>query len=385
MASRKNRSRKANRKSPQSAAGPGERLRRRLDGLAAWLQARRWYGFALGGLLLFGASLAGGYWLAQRLELSDGDRLARDTLEEMKRGGSAAPGSAPGPASEPAPRYARIEDLPDLPKYTDVEPGKTRPTLEEKPRARPQLAAATSSSETWRRNAVPFRDLAGKPLVAVVIDDVGLDRPRSRRAWELPGPLTMSFLPYARDLREQAKAARARGHELMLHLPMEPNGRSDPGPSALLVSLPDSEIRQRTAAALDSFEGFAGVNNHMGSRFTAFKPGMETVLRQLKGRGLMFLDSRTTTQSVGDQVAQEMGVPSIVRHVFLDDEETLDAVRKKLAEAEAIARRQGFVVVIGHPHEVTLQALGEWLPGVSGKGLALAPATAVLRKRNGWE
>jgi polysaccharide deacetylase 2 family uncharacterized protein YibQ len=381
MASRKNRSRKANRKSPQSAAGRGESLRRRLAGFAAWLQARRWYGFALGGLLLFGASLAGGYWLAQRLELSDGDRLARDALEEMKRGGSAAP----GPATEPAPRYARIEDLPDLPKYTDVEPGKARPTLEEKPRARPQLAAATSSSETWRRNAVPFRDLASKPLVAVVIDDVGLDRPRSRRAWELPGPLTMSFLPYARDLREQARVARARGHELMLHLPMEPNGRSDPGPSALLVSLPDGEIRQRTNAALDSFEGFAGVNNHMGSRFTAFKPGMETVLRQLKGRGLMFLDSRTTTQSVGDQVAQEMGVPSIVRHVFLDDEETLDAVRKKLAEAEAIARRQGFVVVIGHPHEVTLQALGEWLPGVAGKGLALAPATAVLRKRNGWE
>ena len=114
----------------------------------------------------------------------------------------------------------------------------------------------------------------------------------------------------------------------MLHLPMEPNGRNDPGPNALLVSLSDAELRQRTTAALDSFDGFAGVNNHMGSRFTAFKPGMETVLRQLKGRGLMFLDSRTSAQSVGDQLAQEMGVPSIVRHVFLDDEESLDAVRR---------------------------------------------------------
>jgi len=232
---------------------------------------------------------------------------------------------------------------------------------------------------------VPFRDLNSRPLIAVVIDDVGLDRPRSKRAWELPGPLTLSFLPYAKDLREQAKAARAKGHELMLHLPMEPNGRNDPGPNALLVSLSDADLRQRTTAALDSFDGYAGVNNHMGSRFTAFKPGMETVLRQFKGRGLMFLDSRTSAQSVGDQLAQEMGVPSIVRHVFLDDDESLDAVRKKLAEAEAIARRQGFVVVIGHPHEATLQALAEWLPGVQGKGLALAPATAVLRKRNGWD
>jgi polysaccharide deacetylase 2 family uncharacterized protein YibQ len=197
--------------------------------------------------------------------------------------------------------------------------------------------------------------------------------------------MTMSFLPYAKDLREQARSARARGHELMLHLPMEPNGRNDPGPNALLVSLSESELRQRVALALDSFDGYAGVNNHMGSRFTGFRPGMETVLRLFKTRGLMFLDSRTSSHSVGDQLAQELGVPSIARHVFLDDDESLDAVRRRLAETEAVARRQGFVVAIGHPHESTLQALNEWLPGLSAKGLALAPATAVLRKRNGWD
>ena len=378
MASRKNRSRKANRRSPPPLPGLGDRLRQRFDALITWCAARRSYAIAAAMLLLFGASLVGGYWLAERLELGHGERLARDTLEEMKRGASVTP-------TEPAAKYARIEDLPGLPQYTEIEPGQPRPTLEEKPRPRPQQVALAPGVEAWRRNAVPFRDLNSKPLVAVVIDDVGLDRPRSKRAWELPGPLTMSFLTYAKDLREQAKAARARGHELMLHLPMEPNGRNDPGPNALLVSLSDAELRQRTNAALDSFEGFAGVNNHMGSRFTTFKPGMETVLRQFKNRGLMFLDSRTTAQSVGDQLAQEMGVPSIVRHVFLDDDESLDAVRRKLAEAEAVARRQGFVVVIGHPHEATLQALNEWLPTVQGKGMALAPATAVLRKRNGWD
>jgi len=71
--------------------------------------------------------------------------------------------------------------------------------------------------------------------------------------------------------------------------------------------------------------------------------------------------------------------------VAIDDDEAPDAVRRKLAETEAVARRQGFVVAIGHPHEATLQALAEWLPGLQAKGLALAPATAVLRKRNGWD
>jgi uncharacterized protein len=346
MPSKKNRSRKSNGRSPR---------------LAAWLDAHRREATIAGFALLFVGAIVGGYWLAQTLE------------PKAKK-----------------PVYARIEDIPGLPQYTEFEPGQAVPTVEEKPRPKPApqvaaAAAASSEQQTWRRNALPFRDLAGKPLIAIVIDDVGLDRPHSRRAWELPGPLTMSFLPYAKDLREQARAARAHGQELMLHLPMEPSGRADPGPNALLVSLSEAELRQRVAAALDSFDGYVGVNNHMGSRFTAYRPGMETVLRQFKARGLLFLDSRTTRQSVGDQVAQELGVPSVARHVFLDDEESLDAVRRKLAETEAVARRQGFAVAIGHPHEATIQALAEWLPGVAGKGFALAPLSAVLRKRNGWD
>lgn len=393
MASKKNRSRKTGTRKPRArkavaASGWGVWLHHKMAAVGAWIEAHRWHSVIAGLILLFGASLVGGYWIAERLDVRDSAHVVRDTLDEMKR---AAP-----PTEAPAPRYARIEDLPDLPKYTDSEPGQPRTTLEEKPRpARPQVAALAPgverpgserpAKEAWRRHAVPFRDLNSRPLIAIVIDDVGLDRPRSRRAWELPGPLTMSFLPYAKELPDQARAARARGHELMLHLPMEPSGRNDPGPNALLVSLSDADLRQRTTAALDSFDGYAGVNNHMGSRFTAFRPGMETVLRQFKGRGLMFLDSRTSPQSVGDQVAQEIGVPSIARHVFLDDDESLDAVRRRLAETEAVARRQGFVVAIGHPHEATLQALAEWLPTLQAKGLALAPATAVLRKRNGLE
>jgi len=350
MPSKKNRSGKSNRRSPRA-----------LTMLLAWFDAHRRPAIIAGFGFLFVGAIVGGYWLAQTFE--------------------------PKPKK---PIYARIEDIPGLPQYTELEPGQKVATVEEKPQPKPvpQVAAAASSEQqqqTWRRNAVPFRDLASRPLIAIVIDDVGLDRPHSKRAWELPGPLTMSFLPYAKDLRDQAKAARARGHELMLHLPMEPGGHADPGPNALLVTLSEGELKHRVTTALDSFDGYVGVNNHMGSRFTAYKPGMETVLRQFKGRGLLFLDSRTTPSSVGDQVAQELGVPSVARNVFLDDEMTVAAVRQKLAETEGVARRQGFAVAIGHPHEATIQALADWLPGVAGKGFALAPLSAVLRKRNGWE
>jgi hypothetical protein len=321
-----------------------------------WLAAHRRQVTTAGFAVLFLGAIVGGYWLAKTFE----------------------------PAAK-KPIYARIEDIPGLPKYTEFEPGQVVPTVEEKPRAKPVPQVPRVEQQTWRRNAVPFRDLAGKPLIAIVIDDVGLDRPHSRQAWELPGPLTMSFLPYAKELREQAKAAHAHGHELMLHLPMEPGGVANPGPNALLVSLSEAELKHRVAAALDSFDGYVGANNHMGSRFTAYRTGMETVLREFKARGLLFLDSRTTPSSVGDQVAQEIGVPSVARNVFLDDDESVEAVRRKLAETETVARRQGFAVAIGHPHAGTIQALGEWLPGVAGKGFALAPLSAVLRKRNGWD
>ncbi|MBS0549529.1 MAG: divergent polysaccharide deacetylase family protein [Proteobacteria bacterium] len=347
--------------------------------LRAWVRARHWPTVAAVAAVLFLMSLVGGYWLAQRIDRGDRDRLVHDTLQDMKRGGAQQTPAAP-------PKYASIDQIPGFPKYKEAD--HPLATIEEKPRPRsqpPQLAAASATSAMWRRNAVPFADLHTRPLIAIVIDDVGLDRPHSKRAWELPGPITLSFLPYAKDLREQARAAHARGQELMLHLPMEPMGRADPGPGALLVSLGESELRQRVTTALDSFDGYVGVNNHMGSRFTANKPGMETAMRLFKARGLMFLDSRTTAQTVAEQTAQELGVPTMQRNVFLDDDEAIDQVRRRLAETEAVARRQGFVVAIGHPHEATLQALAEWLPGLQAKGFALAPATAVLRKRNGWD
>jgi polysaccharide deacetylase 2 family uncharacterized protein YibQ len=351
MASRKNRSRKSNRRSPNAVLAWVERHRRALT-IGAFA-------------FLFLDAIVGGYWLAQRFEPSKPSKVT----------------------------YARIEDIPGLPHYVETDPGQKPATVEDKPRAQPapQVAAAASTQQpqqqlpTWQRNAVPFHDLRSRPLIAIVIDDVGIDRPHSKRAWELPGPLTLSFLPYARGLREQAKAAHAHGQELMLHLPMEPGGVADPGPNALKVSLSDAELKARVTAALDSFDGYVGVNNHMGSRFTAYRPGMEIVLKQFRARGLLFLDSRTTPSTVGDQVAQELGVPSVARNVFLDDDEALGAVKRQLAETEAVARRQGFAVAIGHPHPATLQALAEWLPGVSAKGFALAPVSAVLRKRNGWD
>src|SRR5262249_40596056 len=152
-------------------------------------------------------------------------------------------------------------------------------------------------------------------------------------------------------------------------MPMEPLGHDDPGPGALLTNLSSDEVRARFDKALDSFSGFDGVNNHMGSKFTADEAGMQIVIGELQKRHLFFLDSRTSARSVGDAVAREHGVPTTRRDVFLDDTMTAEAVNAQLAQLERVARHKGVAVAIGHPHDVTLTALEAWLPAAQKRGL----------------
>ncbi|MCK6450865.1 MAG: divergent polysaccharide deacetylase family protein [Alphaproteobacteria bacterium] len=234
----------------------------------------------------------------------------------------------------------------------------------------------------WRVNAVPFERRPAQPLIAVIIDDAGLDRARTARATRLPAPLTISFLPYAGDVARQADEARRRGHELMLHLPMEPLGpHENPGPDALTTRQSGPELLRRLDLHLGRFDGYVGVNNHMGSRFTQEREAMLPVLEAVRARGLLFVDSRTVGATVAGALADRLGLPGTARDVFIDHDGSAAAVRARLDDIERIARRTGKAVAIGHPHDVTLDALERWLPGLAERGFALAPVSAVVLRR----
>ncbi|MSO85776.1 MAG: divergent polysaccharide deacetylase family protein [Rhodospirillales bacterium] len=196
----------------------------------------------------------------------------------------------------------------------------------------------------------------------------------------MPGPLTLSFLTYANDLPEQTRDARANGHELMLHVAMEPNDKSvDPGPNVLLVGQDANEIRKSLEWGLARFEGYVGVNNHMGSRFTRDPAGMTVVMEELARRGLLFLDSRTSGKTVAAALAARHRVPFEERNVFLDAEDRPGEAEARLKELEVLARRHGHAIAIGHPKEKTLAALAAWLPSLASKNLVLSPLSAVVR------
>ncbi len=232
--------------------------------------------------------------------------------------------------------------------------------------------------------ALPFAPLPGKPMIAIVIDDMGVDPRRSARVIGLPAPLTTSFLSYAQNLPKQAKAARAAGHELLLHMPMEPSGSGyDPGPDVLLTAMGEEAIRARLRKSLASFSGYVGINNHMGSKFTADAAAMRVVMRELHADGLLFLDSLTSGRSVGTKVAQAEGVPNLTRDVFLDDDPQPAEIREQLRRVEAHARKTGAAIAIGHPRDTTIEALAAWLPQVKAEGFQLVPLSALAKSKYG--
>jgi polysaccharide deacetylase 2 family uncharacterized protein YibQ len=230
--------------------------------------------------------------------------------------------------------------------------------------------------------AVPSKAPAHAPAIAIVIDDMGLDHTRSREVIGLQGPLTLSLMTYASDLPGLVRSAHAAGHEVLAHLPMEPrSAKENPGPGALLTRMDEAAIRQQIAHDLDGWSGYVGINNHMGSRFTADRARMAVVMSELKARGLMWLDSKTTGDSAGPGAAEAAGVPFITRDVFLDNQETVSAVMAQLDRTRAIARTHGLAVAIGHPHDATIAALRQWLPTLAASGVVLVPVTEILHRR----
>lgn len=248
----------------------------------------------------------------------------------------------------------------------------------------PMPPISLEDGPAWLENAVAFAVPPSKPTIAVVLDDVGVAPGHAALAIDLPAVVTLSFMTYAPDVADMAARAHAKGHELMLHVPMEPlDGDVDPGPRVLRVDASEAEILANLDWGLRRFPRYIGINNHMGSRFTQDERAMRVVLRELKRRSLLFLDSRTIGNTVGDTLAARMGVPHVMRDVFLDNEMDQAAVMKQLVQAERIAAAKGQAIAIGHPHPATIAAIRAWIPEAEARGFVIVPLSAVAKQRLG--
>jgi polysaccharide deacetylase 2 family uncharacterized protein YibQ len=269
--------------------------------------------------------------------------------------------------------YAASLDLRDAPltAVRNVEPRRSRLIEEILTAGAPERLDVGSRRASDRGSA--------RPKLVIIFDDMGIDRRAFSDVMALPGPVTLSFLPYGHGVQSQVDAAKARGDDILLHLPMEPSGAADPGPKSLEAGMGADRLFETLEWNLAQFDGYVGVNNHMGSKFTRNEQAMKRVLAALDQRGLFFIDSLTTGSSAGAKAGEAVGAAVFVRDVFLDAEPGRGAVRRQLALAEEIAAKTGYAIVICHPRPETLDMIGPWLTTAPARGFELATASSLAR------
>lgn len=218
------------------------------------------------------------------------------------------------------------------------------------------------------------------PKVAIIIDDLGYDRKIADEFINLGRPFTFSVLPYGPYQKSIIKAIHQKGFEIMLHLPLEPNEypKVNPGPGALLVSMTPAQFLNQLEHDIVAVPYIKGVNNHMGSRITTMAPKMDQIFSVLKNKGLFFIDSRTTAETICKKSAALGNVLFAQRDIFLDHVQTEKFIKKQFKRLIRIAQHKGTAIGICHPHQITYEVIREILPEFEKK-VELVPASSLVK------
>jgi len=217
------------------------------------------------------------------------------------------------------------------------------------------------------------------PRLALIIDDIGASLFHAKPFLELNVPITFAILPRLPKSEESAFLIHNEGHEIMLHQPMEPRDRGlSPGPGALYVGDEPTKISHIMEENISAVPFATGMNNHMGSRFTASPKEMLETLQVVKERGLFFVDSLTAGDSKGYKTAKTLHLPTTSRDVFLDNKVEESAILRQLHQLKGVALKQGYAVGIGHPFIQTARAIRYFLKEIKDAELEWVYMSDVL-------
>ncbi len=232
--------------------------------------------------------------------------------------------------------------------------------------------------------ARPFTPQAERPMVAIVIGGLGFNaRTTTQAIDELPPEVTLSFVPYADNLQAWIDRARARGHEVLLELPMEPfdPDADDTGPQTLLASASAAQNATRLEQLLSRGAGYFGVTNYQGARFATSAQASAPVVQALRRRGLVFISTGIGQRTALSVEAQRAGLPVTAADRLIDVRQEADAIDDQLLNLEALALQNHSAIGAGFAYPVTIEQVGRWAGDIASRGYQLAPASAVLNAR----
>ena len=231
--------------------------------------------------------------------------------------------------------------------------------------------------------ARPVKSAPNGPRVAIMVGGLGVSANATGEALaKLPAVVTLGFTPYGPDLGRLVARARGEGREIVLQVPMEPFDYpdNDAGPQTLLTSLSPEQNLERLHWAMGRFQGYVGIANYMGARFTAAEQALGPVMRDAGKRGLIYLDDGTSARSVTNQIAGAANMPFAKANIVLDAVPTPAEIDTALARLESLARERGVAVGVASALPVSIDRIAHWAKAAGGRGIVLVPVSAVASK-----
>ncbi len=238
-------------------------------------------------------------------------------------------------------------------------------------------------SDVYARAPTPLQGKKDGPKVAIIIGGLGVSANVTKLATDkLPGPVTFAFTPYGADVETMVTSARAAGHEVLLQAPMEPFDYpdNDPGPQTMLTSLSAEQNNDRLYWLMSRFQGYVGITNYMGARFTSTEAALAPVLKETSRRGLIFVDDGSSPRSLAGQISGANNLPFAKGEVQLDAVTTPAHIDRALARLEALAREHGAAVGTASALPASIERIAQWAKAAEGRGIVLVPITAVAVK-----
>ena len=225
---------------------------------------------------------------------------------------------------------------------------------------------------------------SGQPRITIVLGGMGLNAKLTSKAIkELPGDITFGFAPYGEDLQAQVNRARARGHEVLLQLPMEPVGYpgNNPGPHTLLGDASTADNITALHWHMSRFAGYSGVTNYMGAKMLVSEEALTPIMREVKDRGLVYLEDATVNLTLSPKVGEALRLPMRRASMVIDAEPTAPAIAAQLEKLEQEALANGSAIGTGSGLEVTIETVAEWTKTLQEKGILLVPVSAAYKGR----
>tara|TARA_B100001123_G_scaffold330557_1_gene372550 strand:+ start:959 stop:2275 length:1317 start_codon:yes stop_codon:yes gene_type:complete len=312
--------------------------------------------------------------------LADGETAPKNSSHRQENlPGATSDGTGESNGSSEKPK--NVAKSPDQ----DAMVGIIFPHIVEETEDGPLPIIAADGRQPWVEYSRGFKRADRKPRIAVIISNLGLSSTYTSAALEmLPEDITLSFSHVSPKLKTWIREARQKGHEVLMDVPMEPYGfpENDPGRATLLTSSNEVENLNRLEHIMKQGGGYVGLLGTLGTKFMLHSETFLPVLKSIKQRGLIYVDSRSTSRSLGPELASSIQLPRAFNNVFIDTTPSMKAIKKRLGELEQIAFKRKFAVGIAQPYPITVEIISRWIQQLKSKQISLAPITAIVDKQS---